>query len=61
MTQTKPDKLSSQIDAGVKLAVAQAIARHSRLGESISIWRDGEVVTLSADEIGQKSPDRTVK
>jgi hypothetical protein len=56
MTQRNPDKLSSQIDAGVKLAVAQAIERHSRLGQSISIWKDGEVVTLSADEIGQKSP-----
>lgn len=57
MTQTKPDKLSSQIDAGVKLAVAQAIARHSRLGESISIWRDGEVVTLSADQISDLMGD----
>ncbi|MGM3307021.1 hypothetical protein ACSQ6I_13795 [Anabaena sp. WFMT] len=32
-----PEKLSSQIDAGVKLAIAKAIERHHRLGESISI------------------------
>lgn len=56
MSERNPDQLSSQIDAGVKLAVAEAIARHKSLGESISIWRDGEVVTLSADQIGQKSP-----
>jgi hypothetical protein len=33
------------------LAVAEAIERHRRLGESIVIWRDGEIVTLTADEI----------
>ena len=44
-------KLSSQIDAGVKLAIATAIERHRRLGESISIWQNGKVVTLTADQI----------
>lgn len=32
-------------------AVAEAIERHRRLGESIVIWRDGKIVTLTADEI----------
>ncbi len=32
-------------------AVSEAIERHRRLGESIVIWRDGKIVTLSADEI----------
>ncbi|MEM9541489.1 MAG: hypothetical protein AAGA60_18580 [Cyanobacteria bacterium P01_E01_bin.42] len=40
-----------KIDAGVKFAIAQAIERHRRLGESISIWQDGKVVTLTADKI----------
>ena len=40
-----------KIDAGVKFAIAQAIERHRRLGESISIWQDGKVVTLTADQI----------
>ncbi len=51
MNKPIPEKLSSQIDAGVKLAMKKAIERHRRLGESISIWQDGQVVTLTADQI----------
>lgn len=51
MNKPIPEKLSSQIDAGVKLAIAKAIERHRCLGESISIWQDGQVVTLRADQI----------
>jgi 20S proteasome alpha/beta subunit len=39
------------IKAGVKEAIAQAIERHKRLGESIAVWKDGKVVILSAEEI----------
>jgi uncharacterized protein (DUF2249 family) len=53
MNKPIPDKLSSQIDTGVKLAIAQSLERHRKLGESISIWQDGKVVTLTADEIPQ--------
>ncbi|GCL40964.1 MULTISPECIES: hypothetical protein [Nostocales] len=35
----------------MKFAIANAIERHRRLRESISILRDGKVVTLTADEI----------
>ncbi|MEW6495303.1 MAG: hypothetical protein AB1589_22725 [Cyanobacteriota bacterium] len=44
-------RLSTQIDRGVKAAVAEAIEKHRRLGQSISIWRDGKVITLTASEI----------
>ena len=44
-------ELHQKIDAGVKFAIANAIERHRRLGESISILRDGKIVTLTADEI----------
>jgi len=44
-------ELHQKIDAGVKFAIANAVERHRRLGESISILRDGKVVTLTADEI----------
>ncbi|NET62134.1 MAG: hypothetical protein F6K47_40305 [Symploca sp. SIO2E6] len=47
------NELSSKIDAGVKAAVAQAIEKHRKLGQSISIWQDGKVVTLTADQIPQ--------
>ena len=55
MNKPQSDKLSTQIDAGVKLAIAKAIERHRKLGESISIWQDGKVVTLTADEIAPPS------
>ncbi|MCL6751875.1 hypothetical protein KBT16_13210 [Nostoc sp. CCCryo 231-06] len=51
MNKPIPEKLSTQIDAGVKLAMKKAIERHRRLGESISIWQDGQVVTLTAEQI----------
>lgn len=44
-------EIHQKIDAGVKAAIAKAIERHRRLGESISIWQDGQVVTLTADQI----------
>ncbi|WP_414755466.1 hypothetical protein [Anabaena sp. CCY 9910] len=43
--------LSSKIDAGVKAAIAAAIERHRKLGQSISIMQDRKVVTLTADKI----------
>ena len=47
----EPKKLSDKIDAGVKKAIAEAIERHRKLGESISIWQDGKVVTIEGDRI----------
>ena len=47
----QPIRLSSKIDDGVKAAIAQAIQKHRQLGQSISIWRDGKVVTLIAEQI----------
>lgn len=43
--------LSSRINEGVRVAIAQALERHRKLGESIAIWRDGKVVILEADQI----------
>lgn len=44
-------KLHQKIDADVELAIAEAIEKHRKLGQSISIWQDGKVVTLTADQI----------
>ena len=39
-------------------ATRQALTRHRRLGESIAVWRGGEVVTLRAEDIPlEDSPD----
>jgi hypothetical protein len=44
-------ELHQKIDAGVKFAIANAIERHRRLGESICILQDAEVVTLTGDDL----------
>ncbi|MEG4500438.1 hypothetical protein QUB05_24515 [Microcoleus sp. F10-C6] len=51
MTEQELCKLYEKIDAGVKAAIAEALEKHRRLGQSISIWRDGKIVTLTAAEI----------
>ena len=43
--------LHQKIDAGVHKAIAEAVERHRRLGESIAISQDGKVVILSPEEI----------
>ena len=42
---------AEDIMRAVNRAVYQALKRHKERGESIVIWRDGKVVTLTADEI----------
>ncbi len=59
MTEEELFKLYEKIDAGVKAAIAEAIEKHRRLGQSISIWRDGKIVTLTAAEIPPLSNNDT--
>ena len=56
------DKLNQQdnILKGVQEAVAQAIERHRRLGQSIAVMRDDQVVILTAEEIEPLGADRQV-
>jgi hypothetical protein len=42
---------------GVKDAIAQALSRHKKLGESIAVWQEGKVVTLKGDEIPDSNLD----
>lgn len=51
MTEQEAKTLHEKIDDGVKAAIAQAIERHRRLGQSISIIQDGKIVTLTAEQI----------
>ncbi len=61
MTEEQMRTLHKKIDVGVKAAIAEAIERHRKLGQSISIMQDGKVVTLTAEEIpaiqSQQKPD----
>jgi hypothetical protein len=51
MTDEEVRRIHQKIAEGGKIAVAEAIKRHRRLGESIAIWEDGKVVILEADQI----------
>lgn len=50
---TEHQRLSSKITPAIQDAIAKALDRHRKLGESIAIWRDGKVVILRGDEIPQ--------
>ena len=43
----------------MKLAIAEAIEKHRKLGESISIWQDGKIITLTADQIPPLEPEKS--
>lgn len=52
--QANLSQLQQKIDAGVKQAIAQALEKHRKLGESITILQDGKIVTLTAENIPTK-------
>ncbi len=60
MSNNPRRQLSSKIDAGVKTAIAEAIERHRKLGQSISTMRDGQVITLTAEQIPPQSTDKII-
>lgn len=60
MSDNPRRQLSSKIDAGVKIAIAEAIERHRKLGQSISIIRDGQIITLTAEQIPPQSTDKII-
>jgi hypothetical protein len=53
--------LSSKINEGVKAAIALALERHRKLGESVAIWRDGTVVVLPAAQIPPAQPETALE
>jgi len=50
-TDVALDQETERITQAMRGAVRAALARHKRLGESVAVWQDGQVVVLSADEI----------
>jgi len=51
MTKEERELRHQKICDGIGVAIAKALDRHRRLGESIAVWQDGKVVILSADQI----------
>ncbi len=39
------------VEAALNRGVREALLRHKRLGESIAVWRDGQVVIVPPEEI----------
>ena len=39
------------VESTLNRAVREALLRHKRLGESIAVWRDGQVVVVPPEEI----------
>jgi hypothetical protein len=54
MTDEEMKALHQKIAEGGKVAIAEALERHRKLGEAIAVWKDGKVVILSADQISQR-------
>jgi hypothetical protein len=55
MTEDEMRALHQKIDEGGKVAIAEALERHRKLGEAIAVWKDGKVVILSADQIPHRN------
>jgi hypothetical protein len=45
------DKQQTEAKSAMQQAIHKALMRHRRLGKSIVIMRDGEIVTLMGDQI----------
>jgi hypothetical protein len=43
--------LNAQIDATHERATRDALLEHARAGRSVSEWRDGQIVTVTPEEI----------
>jgi hypothetical protein len=54
MTDEEMRMLHRKIAEGGKVAIAEALERHRKLGEAIAVWKDGKVVVLNADQIPQR-------
>jgi hypothetical protein len=50
MDNPNHQKLSEQFGAEIQAAVEDALENHRRLGQSIAIWQDGKVVTLTVEQ-----------
>ena len=51
MTNQEIKILHHKIAEGVKVAIAQKLDRHRKLGESIAVWQNNQVVILPPEQI----------
>lgn len=48
---------TSEMKMLMEKAIRDALTRHKKLGESVAVWQDGRVVTLSAGDIPTPDED----
>jgi len=58
MTPKEGRRIREKIVDGVEAAIAAALERHKRLGESVAVWKDGKVVVLRPEQIPVRSRRR---
>ena len=49
--------MGMRIQRALGAGVRRALLRHKRLGESIAVWRDGQVVIVPPEQINIPDPD----
>jgi len=47
----------ARLDYLAKEAVYDALDQHKRLGQSVVVWQDGQIVTLAPEDIPDHYPD----
>jgi hypothetical protein len=50
-TQLSEEAYREKMHKAARAAVSDAIETHRRMGRSIVIWRDGQIVTVPPDQI----------
>ena len=51
MINLQSEEFDRKMDAGIKIAIAEAIEVHRRMGRSIVVLMDGKITRLSPSEI----------
>ncbi len=51
MDKRESNPLFKNINDGVKVAIQQALEKHEKLDQAISVYKDGKIVTLKGKQI----------
>lgn len=55
--EPRPEVLFNASEMKIVMEIRNAMTRHKKLGESVAVWQDGHVVTLSAENIPTQSEE----
>ena len=60
MTTQEKEELLDKIDLGVRRGVAKALADHKQNGRPIYVWRDGQIIEISAEAIPAQEEEKNL-